>query len=70
MKKKKLQLFDVINALVMTLLSLVCVYPLLYVLFASFSDPTALMAHKGLLFWPLGAAPWAAIRWCLKTPTS
>lgn len=68
MKKKKLQLFDVINGLVMTLLSLACVYPLLYVLFASFSDPTALMAHKGLLFWPLGGGTLGGYKMVLKNP--
>ena len=36
------------------LLALLCVYPMLYVLFASFSDPLRLMTHSGLLFAPQG----------------
>jgi len=32
----------------------ITVYPILYVLFASVSDPGRLITHRGLLFWPLG----------------
>lgn len=38
----------------MVLLCVVCVYPLVYVLMASFSDPTRLAAEKGPLLLPLG----------------
>ena len=38
----------------MVILCIICVYPLLYVLFASFSDPSQLAAHRGLLVKPLG----------------
>ncbi|MCI8623707.1 MAG: carbohydrate ABC transporter permease [Provencibacterium sp.] len=34
--------------------SLVCLYPMLYVLFASFSDPAQLISHVGVLYKPLG----------------
>ena len=34
--------------------ALMCLYPVLYVIFASFSDPNQLMAHSGLLLHPLG----------------
>lgn len=34
--------------------SLLCLYPVLYVVIASFSDPNALASHTGLLVWPLG----------------
>lgn len=45
--------FVVFNTLFLTLLSLVCLYPILYVIFASFSHSSELMAHSGLLFAPL-----------------
>jgi putative aldouronate transport system permease protein len=38
----------------MILLMAVTLYPFLYVLFASFSDPSSLLQHRGLLFRPLG----------------
>jgi putative aldouronate transport system permease protein len=46
--------FDSFNVTLMGLLSLLFVYPLLYVLFASFSRPEELVKHGGLLFRPLG----------------
>lgn len=46
--------FDILNVLIMILLMIVCMYPLLYVLFASMSDPYKLMQHRGLLMKPLG----------------
>ena len=48
------KVFNVINIVVMCLLMIVTAYPLLYVLFASFSEGTELMQHSGLLFAPLG----------------
>lgn len=45
--------FVVFNTIFLTLLSLVCLYPIIYVTFASFSDSSELMAHSGLLFAPL-----------------
>lgn len=46
--------FDVVNIIVMVLLALLCLYPLIHVLFSSFSDPAALMAHEGPIVWPVG----------------
>lgn len=46
----------VMNAVIAVLLALFavfCLYPILYVLFASFSDPTLLNQHTGLLLHPL-----------------
>ena len=48
------RIFDVINCIVLTILALVMLYPLLYVVFCSFSDADQLTAHTGLLFWPVG----------------
>ena len=38
----------------MIILALVCLYPLLYVLFGSVSEPDKLMTYDGLLLWPRG----------------
>ena len=48
------KIFSSIVYSVMGLFSLLCLYPMLHVLFASFSDPMKLMLHKGVLFHPLG----------------
>lgn len=48
------KIFDAFNVIMMILLMFLCAYPLLYVLFASLSDPYKLMQHEGLLFKPLG----------------
>lgn len=48
------KIFDSINILFLSILMVVCIYPLLYVVFASFSDPTRLVQHRGILFKPLG----------------
>lgn len=46
--------YDVLNTSLLLLLSLITLYPLLYVLFASFSDSNMLAGHGGLLHKPLG----------------
>lgn len=51
--------FGIVNTLFMCLMILVMLYPLLYVLFASFSDPAAFMAHHGLLLRPAGFSNYA-----------
>lgn len=48
------KIFVVCNTLFMILLCVVTIYPILYVVFASFSDPVSLMAHSGILYKPLG----------------
>ncbi len=45
--------FVFFNTIFLAILSLVCLYPIIYVVFASFSDSSKLMAHSGLLFKPL-----------------
>ncbi len=45
--------FDIFNYLFMIALMFVCLYPFLYVVFASFSNSNMLMAHEGLLWYPL-----------------
>lgn len=51
---KKLNVFQIVNGIILTLLMVVCLYPFLYVVFASFSEPWELVKHKGLLIRPLG----------------
>ncbi|MFE6073829.1 carbohydrate ABC transporter permease [Paenibacillus sp. NPDC057886] len=48
------RMFDLFNYSLLTLLTLACLYPILHIVFASFSDPARLVAHKGLLLKPLG----------------
>ncbi|KOY14910.1 carbohydrate ABC transporter permease [Paenibacillus xylanivorans] len=48
------RMFDILNYTLLTLLTLACLYPILHIVFASFSDPARLVAHKGLLLKPLG----------------
>lgn len=45
--------FKVINCLLLLALIFICIYPVWYVMMASFSNSNLLMQHKGLLFGPL-----------------
>lgn len=56
MLKKTLgeRIFDFSNVILLILLMLVTIYPLLYVVFSSFSLPYRLIEHSGPLFYPLG----------------
>lgn len=53
-KSKGERIFSIFNVVILGILALVCAYPMVYVLFASFSDPMKLMAHAGFLVKPLG----------------
>ena len=46
--------FAIFNYIFMTLLCIICIYPLWYVLVASLSDPVLLYMQRGILVWPLG----------------
>jgi len=50
------KIFGVINIGLMLFIIVVCVYPIVYVLFASLSSSDLLMAHRGILVKPLGAS--------------
>ncbi len=69
MKKTSLsrKIFLAVNAAILSLLTIICLYPMLYVLFASLSDSNLLMAHKGLLWHPLKANV-AAFKAVLSNP--
>ncbi|MGG3510156.1 carbohydrate ABC transporter permease [Paenibacillus lautus] len=47
-------LFDSANVILLCLLSIVTLYPFLYVLFASISTPAEFVQHRGILLWPRG----------------
>lgn len=47
-------LFDAVVVVVVTLITVICFYPMLYVLMASFSDPVQLMNNRVPLLLPLG----------------
>jgi putative aldouronate transport system permease protein len=46
--------FDILVHAIVLLLVIATLYPLIYILFASFSDAGKFIAHKGLLWHPLG----------------
>ena len=48
------RIFDCCNVAFMILLMVITVYPFLYVLFASLSEPLRLYSHRGFLIAPLG----------------
>ena len=48
------KVFNAINILFMIILMILTLYPFLYVLFASLSEPLKLYSHTGLLLHPLG----------------
>lgn len=48
------RIFDVINVILLSALVVAAAYPLLHVLFASFSNPGLLASHTGPLLWPQG----------------
>lgn len=52
--RKVYRFFSVIIYTILALVAVVCILPLLHVLFASFSDPATLQLHRGIILWPLG----------------
>lgn len=48
------RIIDIVIAAVVTFICILCLYPMLHVLAASFSDPMRLMNHQGIMLWPEG----------------
>lgn len=48
------KVFTFVNVIFLIILSLICLYPMLHVVFASISEPIELMKHQGLMLRPLG----------------
>lgn len=49
-------IFNICNYGFLSFFTFLCLYPMLHVLFASISEPTALIAHQGILLKPVGEA--------------
>lgn len=52
--KKKIGAFDVILIVLLTILCIVTIYPVLYVVYSSISDPLLLQQQKGIMLKPIG----------------
>ena len=48
------RVFNVFNILFLSFVTIVMLYPVLHILFASVSDATYVMSHQGLIFYPVG----------------
>lgn len=48
------KIFNIFNIFFLTIVMIIALYPLLYVFYASISDPVEIMKHRGLLLYPLG----------------
>ena len=46
--------FDAVNTIILLLLCVVTLYPMYFVICASFTKNTYLLTHQGSLFWPVG----------------
>lgn len=55
MSIRKLKWFDVVNGLLLALITVITVYPLLFVLSASISDQTAVLSGR-MWLWPVGVS--------------
>lgn len=62
------QIFNGFNYLFMGFIVVIMLYPLLYVLFASLSDPATLMQTRGLLAWPVGKITFEAYNLVFQNP--
>jgi putative aldouronate transport system permease protein len=60
--------FNILNVLIMIFMMIITVYPILFILFASLSDPVEMMAHTGILLCPLGKATLGAYRAVAENP--
>jgi putative aldouronate transport system permease protein len=60
--------FNIVNIVMLFLMMVITLYPLLFVLFVSLSDPTLIMAHSGMIIWPLGQVTLAAYRAVADNP--
>lgn len=52
--RQKKSLFHTVNGLLLIFIAILMLYPFIYVIFASFSNPNALIRHRGLLLSPKG----------------
>ena len=64
---QKGNIFHMVNSFILICIAAMMLYPFIYVVFASFSDPNALIRHRGLLLAPEGFNI-GAYRLVLKNP--
>ncbi|MEY8312959.1 carbohydrate ABC transporter permease [Oscillospiraceae bacterium 42-9] len=62
------KIFDVVNYALITLICLICLYPMLYVLFASLSNGNKLYTHVGPIWAPLQPMTLEGYRHVLSNP--
>ncbi len=53
-KTKSRMMFEILNHLIMIFLVIVTLYPVIYILLASFSEPMRIITYNGILLKPLG----------------
>lgn len=51
---KSQRIFSMFNTIILLAIAFFTLYPFLYVVFASFSDPVKIISNQGILFWPDG----------------
>lgn len=66
-KTKARLLFEIINTLFMLFLMVITIYPVIYILMASVSDPMTFSVHRGILLKPLGFT-WMAYEKAFEHP--
>ena len=47
------RLFNILNYVFLAFIGIICLYPFLYVVFASFSDPNQFIKHDFTVLWAL-----------------
>lgn len=67
-RSKGEQIFQVINFIILTILTVITFYPVLYVAMASISEGGELMRHTGLLLSPAGDVSIASYKAVFKNP--
>lgn len=67
-KKLGINVYSVINTIILCILAFMTLYPFLYVVLASFSDPVLLMKEQGILLMPAGFT-WKAYKAVFKNPS-
>lgn len=60
--------FDVCNYLLLTLLTLITLYPFVHVVAGAISGPGSLIGHKGALLWPKGEPTLKAFELVFRNP--
>ena len=59
------RIFNAANIIILICLSVIMLYPMVYEIFVSLSEPLKLFAHRGIMFKPQGFSTYA-YEWVLK----